>query len=327
MRISTMILGLGVTVGAASLLVVGCGDSEDSNPGGGSTVTPTCAPTGVCAEVASDCLALVDNSSKTDKIGLRMAQLAITKPEALSKGAVKAIVANGVAMNLDQCNIQGQGTFSWLLEFDRTNGKLKTGGAKPVADPFAGYCFVNDTAKNITPITVDAPFTGDKFETTGDVKLTVPIYLDAAASSVVLLPLQAVKLFNATLSADNNCIGKYNADTLSVDNNCLPDEEAGISYFTDDASLQGFVTLEQADTVDVSALSQSLCVLLSGDAKTYGHDVDGVSRCTRDANDKITLKGDWCAATNAAATADCADAFQLGATFAASAVKISGDCQ
>jgi hypothetical protein len=320
-----LILGLGVTVGAASLLVVGCG-SDDTEPGN-TPSTQTCAPTGECAAIKSDCLALVDNTGKTDKIGLRMAQLAITKPVELAKGAVKAIVGNGVAMNLDQCNIQGQGTFSWLLEFDTTNGKLKTGGAKPVTDPWAGYCFVNETANNITPITVDAPFTAGKFETTGDVSLTVPIYLDAAASTVVLLPLQGVKISNATLSADNNCIGKYNADTLSVDNNCLPDAEAGINYFTDDASLQGYVTLEQADTVDVSALGQSLCVLLSGDAKTYGVDVGDVKRCTRDANNKIILKGDWCSTSNTAATTDCADAFQLGATFAASAVKISGDCQ
>jgi hypothetical protein len=315
-------------MGTASVLAVGCGDSDSTNPGNKNPTTQTCAPTGECAAVKSDCLALVDNTGKTDKIGLRMAQLAITKPEELAKGAVKSIVANGITMNLDKCNLQGQGTFSWLLEFDTTTGKLKTGGAKPVADPFAGYCFVQDTANGIAPITVDAPVTAGKFETTeADLSLTVPIYLDAAASSVVLLPLEGVKIFNATLSADNNCIGKYNADTLSVDNMCLPDEEAGISYFTDSASLQGFVTTEQADTVDVSALTQSLCVLLSGDAKTYGTDVNGVTKCTRDANNKILLKGDWCSTTNAAATADCADAFQLGATFAASAVKISGDCK
>jgi hypothetical protein len=44
--------------------------------------------------------------------------------------------------------------------------------------------------------------------------------------------------------------------------------------------------------------------------------------CKRDASGKILFQGDWCAATNQAATAGCADAVQVSATFAAQAVTI-----
>jgi hypothetical protein len=43
-------------------------------------------------------------------------------------------------------------------------------------------------------------------------------------------------------------------------------------------------------------------------------------------NGKIDYQGEWCDATNSAADATCADAVQLGAEFAASAVKINGGC-
>ncbi len=39
------------------------------------------------------------------------------------------------------CNLDGSGTFSWLLQFDTTAGTLKTGGARPVAEPTTGYSF------------------------------------------------------------------------------------------------------------------------------------------------------------------------------------------
>lgn len=321
MRLMNVILGVGL-VGMG--FVVGCG-GDDETKGTTTGGSPTCEPQGECAAVKSDCLALTDNASKTADVGLRISQLSITKPDALAKGAVKGIVSTGVTMNLDDCNLQGNGTFSWLLDFDIANKKLTTGGAKPVTDPRGGYSFVNETVKgfDLKPLTLDAPVTDGAFSASAPgTTLIVPIYLDAGASDVVLLPLHDVAIKNATLSSDNNCIGKYNADTLDPVNSCLPDDSAGQSYFTDGASLDGFVTIEESDTVIVSALNQSLCVLLSGDASANGNGASP-NQCKRDANNKIELKGDWCAATNAAATADCADAFQLGASFAASAVKIN----
>jgi hypothetical protein len=75
----------------------------------------------------------------------------------------------------------------------------------------------------------------------------------------------------------------------------------------------------------VEALQQSLCVLLSGNAATYG-DGGMPSKCKRDAQMKIVYKGKWCAMTNMAADAACADAERLTADLAASGVKINGNC-
>ena len=61
-------------------------------------------------------------------------------------------------------------------------------------------------------------------------------------------------------------------------------------------------------------------------ALTGFSDSGSPAKCLRNENGKITAKGDWCAATNGAATVSCGDAVRLEAAFAASAVKISDNC-
>jgi hypothetical protein len=277
--------------------------------------------------VKSDCIALEDYSASKTPV-LRMAQLTMTKPDALAgSGVVPKVVANAVTMNLPACFLEGGGTFSWLLQFDETTGKLKTGGAKPVDDPSAGYAFVDEMLKqgdqtfHVAPIELDAAVGADgTFAAAKGIDLIVPIYLDAAATSIVLLPLKQAVL-KGMLSADNNCIGKFNSDTLQQDNNCLSDSTH--PAFTTGATLEGFITLEDSDTVALTTPPETLCVLLSGDADVYGDGSSPLNKCKRDAaTKKVVFKGDWCSTTNAAATADCADSVKLGGEFAASAVKL-----
>jgi hypothetical protein len=299
------------------------GDGGSATGGGGSGGTAAaCAP--ACdanADVKSDCIAIVDNAGQAN-YALRMAQLTLEKPAALTNPVVAGLIESGVTMNLKDCNLTGDGTFSWLLQFDTAGGKLKTGGAKPVADPTAGYCFVNEMLGGITvaPLTVDAtPDADGKFSVMVGGDVVVPIFLAADASSYVLLPLKNAKILNATVSADLNCMGKYNSDKLLPEDSCEP--AGDVQRFTDAATLDGHITLEDADGVIVSSLGQSLCVLLTGDAGDGG----SPKKCSRDpATQEIIAKGDWCSATDVAD--DCQDAFKLGATFAASAVKVSGDC-
>ncbi|MFO0758683.1 MAG: hypothetical protein U0359_19480 [Byssovorax sp.] len=336
MRLSNVILGLTLGGLAATSMVVGCGDSSSStststtssssstsSSSGGDPCSPTDA---VCTKVSSDCIALEDYSaSKTPT--LRMAQLTMTKPDALAGGGVvPKVVANAVTMNLPACFQEGGGTFSWLLQFDLTSGKLTTGGAKPVDDPTAGYKFVNEMISqggkmfNVAPIVLDAPVDASgNFAAAMGVDLLVPIFLDAAATQIVLLPLKKATL-KGTLSSNNNCIGKYNSDTLSQDNNCLPDSTH--PAFTTGAQLDGYITLEDADTVELTTPPETLCVLLSGDADKYGDGSSPVNKCKR-TNGKIDFGGDWCDATNMAADANCADAVKLGGEFAANAVKLN----
>jgi hypothetical protein len=332
MRLSNVILGL--TLGGIAVFssAVGCGDSgstssstttsssSTSSSSGGDACSPTDA---VCVKVKSDCIALEDYSASKTPV-LRMAQLAMTKPDALAgSGVVPKVVANAVTMNLPACYLEGGGTFSWLLQFDETTGKLKTGGAKPVDDPSAGYAFVDEMIMqggksfHVAPIELDAAVGSDgTFAATKGIDLLVPIYLDAAATQIVLLPLKQA-LLKGVLSADNNCIGKFNSDTLQQDNNCLSDSTH--PAFTKGASLDGYITLEDADTVELTTPPETLCVLLSGDADKYGDGSSPVNKCKRTGG-VIDFKGDWCDSTNAAG--GCGDSVKLGGEFAASAVKL-----
>lgn len=329
MRFSTVFLGVGACVAAFGASLAGCGgDDPPATTTGGAA---DCTPTAECPYAAgAECLAFTDNRDQA-KFTLRMSQLTVTKPEALARNTVEQIVSRGVRAKLPECKLQGDGTFNWLLEFDTAAGTLKTGGAKPVADPNQGYCFTDETVMQngmpfeIKPIESDAPIQDGKFSAGMGEEVIVPIYLDATdTTKVVLLPLKGARLFDGTISADNNCIGKYNAAGLDPVNLCLPEDD--IPAFLDGGSLEGFISLDDADTVVIDVLGQTMCVLLSGDPLTFGDGGDPVTRCKRDTNDIIMLTGDWCEATNAPATATCKDAFKLGATFSASAAKMAASC-
>ena len=135
-----------------------------SNTTSGGT-DPCSPPASSCPQVASSkCIALEDNSA-SKLFTLRMANLTLTAPPSLTKGLVKGVVQNGVTMNLAGCNLNGGGTFSWLLEFNTETGALRTGGGKPADDPTKGYSFVDETIMQggkpfkIAPFTADAPIT------------------------------------------------------------------------------------------------------------------------------------------------------------------------
>jgi hypothetical protein len=324
MRFSNVLGVLAVGTVTVAGLIAGCGD-DTATTTTGVPAGPPCEPKGAaCKVVDSDCIALEDNAGN-GTINLRMGQLTITEPKLLASGLVANLVGNGVLMNLEDCNLAGGGTFSWLLQFDTATGKVKTGGAKPVVDPTAGYCFVNETLDSfpIAPITVDSKLMDGKFSGGVD-KILVPIYLDAQASTYVIMPLNKVVL-DGEITDNDNCIGKYNADTLRASANCAAEPPETLA-FTNAGTLNGYITLEDADKVIVEQLKQSLCVLLSGNASEFG-DGKSPNLCKRDAMDKIVFKGGWCSTTNGAADAMCADAEKLGAKYAASAVKITGDCK
>jgi hypothetical protein len=329
MKHSLFLLGRVVALGV-SVAAVGCGDdtTTDGTTSGGDG---TCAPGASCPAVTSECIALVDNTGK-DKFALRITQLTLSRPAALTNQVITQLLAQGVTLNLPNClsesghaTLKGDGMFSWVLEFDKTSGMLRTGGASPEADPTQGYCFVNETIQTIpvAPFTVSAPIEGGKFAIEMGMDVTVPIFQPGGASTI-LLPLSKARIFNASISSDNNCIGKYNAEGLRPGNLCLPEDAA--PRYIDGADLDGYVTLENADKVMVDALKQSLCVLLSADAATYGDGVAAGQHCKRDAMNNITFKGDWCSTTDSDATATCADAVKLGAKFAASAVSVKPSC-
>jgi hypothetical protein len=269
----------------------------------------------------------VSNKGQT-KFGLRMSELDVTSPTALTTGIVKNIVGGAVGLDLASCNLSGSATFSWLLQFDTTANTLKTGGAKPVTDPTQGYSFDMETVNGIAVAPVTFPgitvAADGSFSVTTGADLVIPIFLNAQGTSSVLLPIHQGRLTMGKLSSDNDCIGTYNAQGLDPANSCNPDSTH--PQFNAGASLDGYITLEEADGVIITAANESLCVLLSGNSTMYGTpsaDAGGANVCKRDANGKIVYQGHWCASTNMAATSTCADAEQLKGNFSASSVKIN----
>lgn len=306
-------------------LATACGSDDESTTttttGGGVTCAPT-DPACPALSVKSDCLGLTDNTGK-DKFVLRLSQLSVTAPKALTGQIVAKVVGEGVNINLPACNVPGKGTFSLITEFDIKGGTLRAGGAKPEANPANGYCFVEDTANGVGPVDVKATYGADlSFSTEEIKKITLPVYIDESAKSAVFLPVTAAKLTDGKISEDRNCIGKFNADGLDPAASCLADPASGVDYFVNGAKLSGYITIEEADAVNVDLLGQSLCVLLSGDAAKYG-DTGSPKKCKRTAG-KIDLQGDWCSTTNSAD--GCKDSFRLTAELAASSAKLRDDC-
>jgi hypothetical protein len=318
---------------AATTSEVASASSATSSGTGGGEVTYPCTPTDpVCTQVKSDCLAVVDNTGKTS-FALRIGQLDFYKPDAFTGTIEKAAFLSSITMNLPECNLKGSGSFSWVVQFDRTAQTFQIGASKPPADPHDGYSFVNETITqggqmfNVAPISgkatlaADGTITADTLET-----VLIPAYLTVNATDLLLIPLHKVHIISekTRLSPDFNCVGSYNAAGLKASDDCLPDVNQNIGSFIPGGKIEGFISLEEADKIIISSfgLNRSLCVLLSGSAGTFG-DGGSPARCKRDGFGKIKYNGDWCAATNTPADASCYDASTFSAGFAASAVKLN----
>jgi len=324
MRFSRLAASLVVGgLGALGLVGGGCGDDtpQQQQP------AATCKLLDTCVNADPACIALTDNKGAAE-FGLRMSQIVINKPASLAPDkTVGKTVSGGVTLNRTTCFLTGDGTFSWLLHFDTATNTICTGGAKPPAKPDDGYSFVKETINQggmdfmITPVKFTADIASGTFSSPVEGQdIVVPIYtLDG---KTVLLPLRKARLIDAKLSSNNNCIGSSNLAALDPYANCDEVPEAGQFSFINGGKLEGYITLEDADSVVVDVLNATLCTVLTNEN-------DGgtpLKKCKRDMAGKIAYKGDWCDATNKAADATCADAVQLGADFAASAVKINGGC-
>jgi hypothetical protein len=331
MRFSNVFLGLAGVGVVASLALAGCGSSPASTggaggtgAGGGSTTTTgsmsttssgnPCAPSAACGAADDSCIGLVDNSKLT-KFGLRMNQLDVTAPPKLATGSVQTIIAGDVEPNLAACNLGGTADFSWLLQFDTTAMTLKTGGAEPVTDETMGYSFVSTMigSNTVAPVTFpnvtigsDGSFTTMPLAS----KLYVPIYLSATdLTDVVVLPILNPAISMGKLSANQNCIGSYNLSQLTPAMNCMPG--GTVEPFVDGGSLTGLITIADADTVDITLLAETLCVLLTGQSD--------MGKPTAHCPMPLPMTGNACST----AGGTCTDAYSLSANFEASSIKIN----
>lgn len=271
------------------------------------TLPATCDPSSSCPGGPA-CINLADNAG-LDVFALRVAQLTLSKPGPLAAGLLGSLIDGATLMREPACNLNGQGTFSWLLRFDTTAGTLQMGGARPVVDPTLGYVITN-------PVTTPLVLASNGSFSADPVDVSLPVYLDQTGAFVFSLPLRRATLVGQ-LSPDRSCIGTYNASEL-VPPECAPD--ASTRSFLDGGTVHAHVSLEDADASIVPPLNQSLCVVLSGDASTYG-DGGNPTRCRRSGG-VIAFHGDYCSITNA--PGGCADSVEVQGNFAASGVTISG---
>jgi hypothetical protein len=282
--------------------------------------SPSC-PTAPC-NAASPCLALADNTGKPVD-DLRLRKLYVTAPPRLALQFVQGtVIDQGINLH-GLCGEGGDGSFSWLLHLDTNAGTLVTGGAPPTTDPLhAGYCFVNATigALNVKPVTVhvtkaaDGSWSSDVID-----KLNVPIYVQGDLNNVVVLPLSKTRVEGLRLSFDGNCIGSYNPSGVTAPGPtgvCSDQDPRSCQRWHSAGSLGGYITLKDAEGVNVQTLSKTLCAFLTGSA---------AANCMTDADGNIAAAGDFCSQTDAPADDGgiCHDAFWLSGTFAASAALIN----
>lgn len=351
MRITTWMMA-GASVGAVGALAVGatmlfgaCSSSTPPPPppaatGGSCATTPgtfppancdpyggaTCpAPSPACNTMPctanSACLAMADNSGKTP-YGLRIRKLNVTAPPNLAQHFIQTgIIDRGINLH-NACGESGDGTFSWIIQFDPTSKTLTTGGAPPSSDPFGvGYCFVHETLSglNVQPTMTSMTQAADGTWASGVIpKLYVPIFV--AMSSPIVLPITHAQVKGVSISPHGNCIGSYNPDGVdspASDGTCA--DNGGCERWRTAGSLGGFITLQEADAIPIALnANKSLCTMLTGVS-----DPNDQTHCPRDKNGNVTATGDFCSKTDMPATSDCADSYWLAATFAASAAKIN----
>ena len=305
------------------------GSTSSGTPGACADPTVVGLPPSACKPVSPSCEANASLCLATahahggPAFGLRIAHITLSAPKALTKGIVKSVFEGAVSPKQPDCGLQTGGTFNWLMRFDTQTGTLTTGAARPLTAPAQPYAFVNETLTldgvsfPVAPVTVSASLDASCNVASSAGNVILPFYENEQAQSFTLFPLRSLSFFDTRLTPDHDCIGSYNAAGLDPANGCTPDEVT--PQFLDAGSFAAFISLEEADTVQIPLLSQSLCVLLSGDPGSYGD----AGKCLRDAGNEIVWKGDWCSTTNQPATPGCADAMRFAGSFAASGVGIN----
>lgn len=296
------------------------------------------------------CIAMADNALRTDgHAQLRVSQLAVESPAVLTQPFMQTtIITEGITPTRPDASCRQQGTnrFNILLDFNFETMEIKVGSAIPQSllghTVGEGTCWANyegtDTAdlkSKITP--VSTTFTVNEstgefeavFEKGEDRIMNVPIYVADTEDDFALLPLREL-VVTGTLTAGNSCVGKFVHEDLTA-----PTCAAGTSGFRweNAGKYVGYVTVEDADTVDVSSLGFSLCTLLSGNSVKWDNNADGIGRCVNSAGYKANSnklpEGNWCSVSNSADASKCGgvlDSWQLKTEFAASGIKIDGDC-
>ncbi len=271
----------------------------------------------------STCEPFTNNTGNV--LGFRMRRINIDAPPTLAQAFIQTnVITPSVDLDAIECGETGMGTFNWLLSVDVMNNLLKTGGGPPTTDPFGlGFCFADhmaDTGQLVAPQTTPVEFAPcGSFSSSPLLQvLNVPIFLATTGlldgngnlTNLVILPIRGATFGNVAISPDNNCIGTL--DVQAFTSAACKDDPSTCSKWNTAGVVAGYITLQDADAVNISLLNESLCVLLTGTTK---------DPMTNKCQPSAFSMGDYCSTTMA--PGGCRDSSWLAATFAASAVVIN----
>ncbi len=279
-------------------------------------VCATCTLASSCGNT-NECLNTVDNTGKT-KLALRVRRLNIASPPSLKDIIVQRTILNK-AMDLANptCSERGDGSFNWIMQIDTANNRLITGGAAPADVTGNGsYCFVRTKLNGFDAAPIDVKLTKDaqgRYTTETVPVLNVPIFVQNKRDNVIILPLRGVTVHDVTVSPSGNCIGGFRIGGLDSALSCKEDDTS-CSKWTTGASLGGFVSLADADKIDIVDIGKTLCTVLT--SKTGADN----KSCPKTAAGALDVQGDYCSTTNS--VGGCRDSFWISATLAASATSI-----
>jgi hypothetical protein len=326
-----MLLPIAALLGCGSddVLSGGAGGAPSSSNGTGSG-TSTCGQEASCP-VASPCLATAEYDGKP-QFTLRIAELGVTAPASLAGTNNGSLLRDLLALNLPACGsfVLTHGVTSWLLGFDLTHGMLTVGGSAPPADSTKPYAFIdNQTVQQgstkylLAPASVPIAASSGFLAATAPMEVNLPMYFPVAFFQDTLagpnaLPLHHAVFSEMAVSASHDCIGHYDPGLFEAPG-CQSQLTDG-SVFIHAGHLEGYMLLDELDNLIVPPLKATMCVVLTSFTATQ-LDSTGIARCP-ESGGTVTVAGDWCSATNAPATASCADALHLVADFAASAVPM-----
>lgn len=339
----------GLLLGLGAVLAPGCSVEEEARPSKSQLQTTsnntTCDPSQpgtcyqpTCCQIVKDskCMAKVENSSSPRKT-LRISQLRVQAPAKLASSLVQNTIVSPAVTQLDpECgfkDVNKGGLFNWLIDFDTSAKKLRTGGARAVEKIDEGYCFLKAdfTGVQVEPILVDMNFDAGTgaFSTAAQIpRLAVPIFQKRDPKDIpILLPLRNVEIYDGVLDTNGNCIGRFRGESGELDGDCKTltnDVTSPEAYlFENGGKIRGVITLEEANQVKIVDLNQTLCALL---VKPNATEKQGDFTSCKQEGGK--LAPEVFASADAESTPGGAkDAVKLAAEFAASSIKITdGEC-
>jgi len=181
----------------------------------------------------------------------RLTALRISEPAQLASPVIQLILDGAI----------NEYTFLWLVEVDIAAGTMTTGSGRtdnPSPEPTNTdeFCSVRWNTGDHAPMeNVPVSTTGDVVSTTSPIsEVSIPVYTSDNPDEILLtLPMRQVEITGLAMDADRVLVGEPPA--------------TGTQYaqqWTTSGALEGWIGWEDAETVYIEDMGQTLCQLLAG---------------------------------------------------------------